>query len=83
MEFELNLDFLRRNGFNNDDCDVFTFLEELRQSGVTNMFGALPYLEREFSDMDRKRLKELLMFYFQHYKDIYIFEDRWSSFFCR
>ena len=76
MEFELNLDFLRENGFDDQACDVFTFLEELRQSGATNMFGALPYLEREFPDMDRKDLKKILMFYFNNYNKIYIFEDR-------
>ena len=76
MDFELNLNFLRENGFDDNACDVFIFLEELRQSGVTNMFGALPYLEREFPDMDKRRLKKLLMFYFQNYNNIYIFEDR-------
>ena len=28
--------------------EYFEYLEELRQSGVTNMFGASPYLMREF-----------------------------------
>lgn len=27
----------------------YDYLEELRQSGVTNMFGAAPYLMREFA----------------------------------
>ena len=27
---------------------MFTYLERLRQSGATNMFGAAPYLQREF-----------------------------------
>ena len=29
--------------------EVFTYLVKLRDSGVTNMFGATPYLQREFS----------------------------------
>lgn len=29
----------------------FTYLEELRQSGVTNMFGAVPYLQRAFPEL--------------------------------
>jgi len=29
-------------------ADVFEFLNELRDSGVTNMFGASPYLVDEF-----------------------------------
>jgi hypothetical protein len=28
--------------------EYFEYLEELRQSGVTNMFGASSYLMREF-----------------------------------
>lgn len=27
---------------------MFNYLDELRESGETNMFGAGPYLEREF-----------------------------------
>jgi hypothetical protein len=30
------------------------YLDELRESGVTNMFGARPYLQAEFSEL-RKR----------------------------
>ena len=29
--------------------DFFEFLDELRESGVTNMYGAGPYLRREFN----------------------------------
>ena len=28
--------------------DVFNFLDDLRESGVTNMFGAAPYIQKEF-----------------------------------
>ena len=30
------------------EIECFDYLERLRQSGVTNMFGACPYLERRF-----------------------------------
>jgi hypothetical protein len=40
--------------------DVFTFLEQLRDSGVTNMFGATPYIQEEF-DLDKKTAKNLLI----------------------
>ena len=30
------------------DSPVFTYLDELRESGIVNMFGAAPYLEAEF-----------------------------------
>jgi len=29
--------------------EVFEYLDGLRESGVTNMFGARPYVEEEFS----------------------------------
>lgn len=31
-----------------DKQEVFEFLDELRESGVTNMFGAGPYVEDQF-----------------------------------
>ena len=39
---------------------IFTYLEELRESGVTNMFGAGEYLEREFS-LNNKEAKDVLI----------------------
>lgn len=35
--------------FNPDELeDFFTYLDALRESGVTNMFGGVPYLINEF-----------------------------------
>lgn len=39
------------------------YLDELRESGVTNMFGAVPYLQEEFG-VDKKEGKAILMDYF-------------------
>ena len=39
---------------------VFEYLDILRETGVTNMFGASPYIENAF-DVDRRESKELLM----------------------
>ena len=36
--------------------DMHTFLNDLRDSGVTNMFGAAPYLQNEFG-LDKRRSK--------------------------
>ena len=36
--------------------DMHTFLNDLRDSGVTNMFGAAPYLQKEFG-LDKGRSK--------------------------
>ena len=38
---------------------AFEFLDELRESGVTNMAGAGPYLQREFG-FTRKDARKLL-----------------------
>ena len=46
---------------------MFTYLEGLRQSGVTNMFGAAPYLEREFG-LDRNEAKKVLVDWMKSFK---------------
>ena len=46
---------------------MFTYLEGLRLSGVTNMFDAGPYLEREFG-LDRNEAKEVLLDWMKSYE---------------
>jgi len=36
------------NGLFQDQQEYFEYLDDLRESGVTNMFGARPYLMEEF-----------------------------------
>jgi len=43
-----------------DDEEYFSYLDELRTSGVTNMFGAGAYLEREFG-IDSREAKRVLL----------------------
>jgi len=45
---------------------AFDYLEELRKSGVTNMFGATPYLMREF-DLEKRHAKNLLIKWMESY----------------
>ena len=40
--------------------EYFDYLVELRDSGVTNMWGAAPYLEREFN-LTRNEAKDILL----------------------
>lgn len=40
--------------------DVFTFLEQLRDSGITNMLGATSYIQEEFG-LDKNTAKNLLI----------------------
>lgn len=39
--------------------DYFSYLDDLRDSGVTNMFGASPYLQSEFG-LDRGEARDIL-----------------------
>ncbi|MBR3559937.1 MAG: hypothetical protein IKN81_00140 [Oscillospiraceae bacterium] len=34
-----------------DDQKYFDYLEKLRESGEVNMFGAVPYLQRQFPEL--------------------------------
>jgi hypothetical protein len=41
------------------NSEYYSYLDDLRDSGVTNMFGAAPYLEREFG-LDRREARDIL-----------------------
>ena len=49
--------------------DYYIYLEELRKSGIVNMFGARPYLEEHFS-IDRKLAAEILLNWIKNYDEI-------------
>jgi hypothetical protein len=40
--------------------EYFQFLDDLRESGITNMFGAASYLEDEF-ELSKKDAKKVLL----------------------
>ena len=44
------------------------FLDELRESGVTNMFGAAPYIIEEFG-VTRQEAKDLLLNWMQTFEE--------------
>ncbi len=44
---------------NEEWIEYYVYLEELRQSGETNMFGASPYLESVFGLSRREAIKVL------------------------
>jgi hypothetical protein len=74
MTFTINNQFLKENNLEKYE-KVFIFLEQLRQSGVTNMFGALPYLIEFFPEFSEKELKKCHLAYIQNYEDIYQFKE--------
>ncbi len=44
------------------------YLDELRESGVTNMFGAGSYLQEEF-DLDRTAARKILSYWMQTFEE--------------
>lgn len=45
-----------------------TFLDALRESGETNMFGARPYIEAEF-DVSKREATEILSYWMKSFGD--------------
>jgi hypothetical protein len=48
--------------------EYFTYLDELRESGQTNMFGGAKYIEASF-DVDRGTAKKVLIAWMQTFDD--------------
>ena len=55
--------------------DMHTFLNDLRDSGVTNMFGAAPYLQKEFG-IDQKSARQVLANWMQSFSENLEYKDR-------
>ena len=51
---------------NHYENEVFLYLDELRQSGETNMFGAVPYLVEKF-EMSKKEARDMLSLWMKSY----------------
>jgi hypothetical protein len=51
-----------------DKTEVFEFLDALRQSGITNMFGAGPYVEDTFG-CDHRDARALVLEWMQTFSE--------------
>ena len=49
-----------RCGEPDQEDNIFAFLDRLRESCVTNMFGAVPYLMKEYPNMSKKSARKAL-----------------------
>ena len=49
--------------------EVFCFLNVLRESGVTNMFGATEYILEEFPEIKKNEARELLKLWMNNFDD--------------
>ena len=49
--------------------EMLEYLDDLRESGVTNMFGARPYLQDEFPELSKQEASQVLLFWMKTFGD--------------
>jgi len=49
--------------------EILEYLNDLRNSGATNMFGALPYLTAEFPNETKQEFKRCLMLWMNNFNE--------------
>lgn len=61
---------------------VFKFLDELRRSGETNMFGATPYIMEEFPELNQDEAVKYLKDWMETFNERHqcIFEKRFCEY---
>ena len=55
-----NKEVIMSDVLNVNKDEVFVYLDGLRESGITNMFGAGPYIQTEF-EIDNNEARELVL----------------------
>lgn len=45
------------------------FLDTIRESGATNMFGVIPYILREYPDLTREQARDILNYWMASYEE--------------
>lgn len=48
---------------------MLEYLDGLRESGVTNMYGASPYLQGAFGDLDVRQARDVLGFWMETFAE--------------
>lgn len=48
---------------------VMCYLNELRESGATNMFGATPYIIEEFPELDKREAGRILALWMKNFNE--------------
>ncbi len=61
---------------NYDKEEYFRFLDELRESGATNMFGARPYLMDAFSELTDKDAAKVLAEWMKTFEQRHATDDQ-------
>jgi hypothetical protein len=66
----LNLPEGTKPDFKSDvPIEQLEFLDTLRETGVVNMFGAVPWLMDEFSDLTKHRARQVLTYWMQTFSE--------------
>jgi len=47
--------------------EYLEYLDELRKSGVTNMFGARPYLMDEYPELGEEQARDVLLYWMRSF----------------
>lgn len=56
--------------YREDHFKYYDFLERLRQSGATNMFGATPYLQEFFEELSHAEAVRILSTWMANYDEL-------------
>lgn len=59
-----------KRAINHDHYKYYDFLENLRKSGETNMWGASPYLTMAFFELTDKEATEILLTWMNNYEEL-------------
>jgi hypothetical protein len=59
-----------KHPINEDWIDYYRTLEGIRQSGITNMFGAAPFLKEFCPELSHDEAKEILLSWMTNYSEL-------------
>jgi len=48
---------------------MLSFLDALRESGATNMFGATPYVQQMFPELSKNEARKVLTYWMETFSD--------------
>lgn len=51
------------------DNEHLEYLDNLRESGVTNMYGASPYLQEDFPELTKEKARDVLLYWLSSFSE--------------
>jgi hypothetical protein len=49
--------------------EMLEYLDDVRESGVTNMYGAAPYVAMEFPELSKSQSRDVLLYWMATFED--------------